>query len=135
MAGDFPPSSRETFLRLVLEEAELKEVLVNADAQERSGERRRAKLTLDDAPSGTSGTGERNLVNVRVLDNRLSGCRTIPANNRNNTGRNPSLVDQSTELQRRKRSLFTGLEDDHVSAGESGCDFPAEHEKGEVPLD
>ena len=88
---------------------------------------------LHNSPASVGTTSKSNLVNVHMSCNSLSGRRTKTGKNIDNASRKTSLLDKVTKVQRRQRSLLGGLEDDCVSAGQSGRDLPCEHHEGEVP--
>ena len=78
--------------------------------------------------------GERDLVDVRVLDDGAAGF-PCPRQDVDDSRREVGLLADLREEQRSERCRLGGLEDHGVAAGERGCDLPGEHEEREVPRD
>ncbi len=99
IAGDFPPSSRETFLRLVLDEAGVDNGRrVSFRKKEVHGTKK--ELTLDDTPSGTAGTGERDLVDIGVLNDGLASCKKVQSQLENKNQTPKSETYQSARIHK-----------------------------------
>jgi hypothetical protein len=80
------------------------------------------------------GTGERDLVHARVLDQRPTGLAG-PGDDVDHTGRQVGLLADLRERQRGQRGGLRRLEHDRVAAGQRRCDLPGQHQQREVPRD
>ena len=109
MLAALPPSSRVTFLS-------------------EPGDR------LGDRPADPGGAGEGDLVDVRVLDERLAG-RAGAGDDVDDARRQVGLLADLGEQQRGERRGLGRLQDDGVAAGQRRGDLPRQHQQREVPGD
>jgi hypothetical protein len=70
------------------------------------------------------GSSEGNLVDTRVSHQGRTGRFSEAREDVHDAGRKPRSFDEGAEDESREGSLFGGFEDDGVSAGQGGCDFP-----------
>src|SRR5690606_637400 len=94
----------------------------------------RARDRAGDHPPDGRAAGEGDLVDARVVDDRLSR-RSRARDDVDDPGRQLGLLADLGEEQRGEGSRLSRLEDDGVAAGQSGRDLPREHEEREVPRD
>ena len=87
-----------------------------------------------DDPSDLRRTGKRDLVHVRLLDERGSRA-AVPGDHVEHAGRKTDSGGEFGEGERRERCELGGLEDDGVPGGEGGRDLPREHQQREIPRD
>ena len=78
--------------------------------------------------------GERDLVDVRVLDQRAAGVAGA-GDDVDDAGRQVGLLADLGEQQRGQRRRLGRLEHDGVAAGERRRDLPGQHQQREVPRD
>lgn len=90
---------------------------------------------LEDLATDHGGAREGNLVNVHVGGDGSTGGAAETGEDVDDSWREARLDDELGGIEGGERGLFRGLEDDGVSGGDDGADFPGEHEQGEVPRD
>ena len=78
--------------------------------------------------------GERDLVDVAVLDQRPAGLAGA-GDDVDDAGREVGLLADLGEQQRRQRRGLGGLQHDGVAAGQRRRDLPGQHQQREVPRD
>ncbi len=100
---------------------------------EREPLRRAGQRPLDDL-ADVGRAGERDLVDVVVLDERLPDRRAA-GQDVDHARRQVGLGDDLGQHQRGQRRGLGRLEDDGVAAGQRGRDLPRRHQQREVPRD
>ena len=90
---------------------------------------------LHDFLSGGGGAGERDLVDIGVLDEGRTSDTTVTVKDVHDTRRESGLLEEGSHVQDGERGLFGGFEDNGVTAGQSGTEFPGSHGEREVPGD
>ena len=109
MLAALPPSSRVTFLSV-------------------------PATDLRDRPADLGRAGERDLVDVRVLDQRAAGLAGA-GDDVDHARRQVGLLADLGEQQRGQRRGLGRLEHDRVAGGQRRRDLPGQHEQREVPRD
>jgi hypothetical protein len=87
-----------------------------------------------DDPADLGRTGERDLVDVGMVDDRLPRF-AVTGEDVEHPRRQPSLVRDLGEAERSERCKLGGLEDDRAAGRERWRDLPGEHQQREVPRD
>ena len=95
---------------------------------------RRAGEPALDQPADLGRAGERDLVDVGVLDERGAGF-TRAGDDVHDARRQPDVADQLGELERGERRRLRGLQHHRVAAGERRRDLPRRHQQRKVPRD
>ncbi len=88
-----------------------------------------------DVGGGGSRASEGDLVDQRVRGEGSTGLGTEAVDNVDDTGRETSLLDQTTEDEDVERGLLGSLKNDGVTAGESRAELPGGHSQGVGPRD
>ncbi len=78
------------------------------------------------------GSGERDLVDVGMCDERFAG-RAVAGDDVHDAGGRSDFLANVREGQRGERSEFRGLQDDGISGGKRRRDFPRQHEQRKIP--
>src|SRR2546430_5528905 len=89
------------------------------------------------APNGASdlrGTGKRDLVDVSMIDNQLTGI-AITGKNIQNSRWQPDVGGKLGEQQGREGGELCRLDHDRASGGQCRSNLPREHEQRKVPRD
>ena len=107
MKGDLPPSSSESRLWLVA-------------------------VARANRASDFGRTGERDLVHVRMLDQRLAG-RAVAGDDVDHAGGQARFLANFREGQRRQRREFRGLQHDGVSGRQCRRNLPRQHQQRKIP--
>ena len=77
-------------------------------------------------------SGESNLVDARMRDDRLAGLRSA-GNNVDDARRKSSFHRQFPKTQRGQRSLLRGLQDNRVAASQRRSQLPRREQQREIP--
>ena len=88
---------------------------------------------LDEFPDG-GGAGEGDFRGGGVVDDVRAGVARA-GDDVDDPRREAGVLEDGAEFHGRDGGGLGGLEDDGVSAGEGGGDFPRQHEEGEIPRD
>ncbi|KAH3660227.1 hypothetical protein OGAPHI_007432 [Ogataea philodendri] len=89
--------------------------------------------SLHDQSSGGSGSGEGNLLDLRVRSNGVTGDLTESRNNVHHSWRNTGFFHQLRCVQCRQWSALCGLQHSGVTGSKSRSNLPGPHQKWEVP--
>lgn len=90
---------------------------------------------LHDGAANNSGASKGDLVDVHVGRDGSAGSLPEARDDVENTGRETSLFDELSKDKTGQRRLLSGLENNSVTGSQSRSNFPAEHQKWEVPWD
>lgn len=94
-----------------------------------------ASSHLHNLTTSGSGASESNLVNIGVLHQRSTSHTTVTVNDVNDTGRETSLLDQTSQVKNAKRGLLGSLHNNSVTTCEGRAQLPGSHSQREVPGD
>src|SRR3981081_1032083 len=79
-----------------------------------------------------SGSGERDIVHIRMFDQRLAG-RTIAGHDVHHAGGQPDFLADLGKRKRGERRELSRLQDDGISRCQRRRDLPGQHEQWEIP--
>jgi len=88
---------------------------------------------LENCAADDGGTGEGDLVDVHVRREGGTSDLTETGDDVDDTRREAGFLNECGSDETTKRSLFSGLQDDCVTAGNGRANLPCPHEQGEVP--
>src|SRR4051794_29411898 len=94
---------------------------------------RSRELALDRL-ADVGGAGERDLVDVRVVD-ECGPRASVAGDDVHDTGRKLGLAQHVAEEERGQRRRLSRLQYDGIAGGQCGRDLPREHQQREVPRD
>ena len=95
----------------------------------------RASGRFHDLPANNGRSGESDLVNVHVGREGSTGNLAEAGDDVDDTRWETGFFDELGGVEGAERSLFGGLENDDVTAGDGRANFPGPHEEWEIPWD
>ena len=88
---------------------------------------------MADGLADLGGTGERNLVDEGMTDQRRTHIKSCAGDNIHSACGKADLFDQRRKIERRERRVLGGFQDDSAAASQCGHNLPESHQMREIP--